>query len=201
MERIRNLVRSAMGAVARGLDKATGGKLSPNAVTLFGLFMHIPIALLIASGDYTFGALLLIVFGLFDTLDGQLARLQNRTTQFGMFLDSVTDRTKEVLIYTGLAYSFVALHESTLAIWAVAACGISLLISYTNAWGEAVTSGTKTHQTNKRFRAGIMSFDVRMVVLVVALLADKLAIGLIIIVGLGVITVIERVMIVKGRLR
>ena len=48
-------------------------------------------------------ALLLAVFGLFDTLDGELARLQGTESPQGAFLDSVTDRMKEILVYVGLA--------------------------------------------------------------------------------------------------
>src|SRR5690606_33290569 len=147
---------------ARGLNTATGGKLSPHFVTIFGLCMHFPIALLIASGDFISAAILLVVFGLFDTLDGALARIQNRESKTGMLLDSVTDRIKEILLYTSAAYYFASIHDAAVAVWAVAACGAALLVSYTNAWGEVVTAGTpKPKQTNQTFRGGIMSYDMR----------------------------------------
>jgi phosphatidylglycerophosphate synthase len=201
LETLRNAVRSVFARIARGLNNATGGKLSPNVITLFGLFMHLPIALLIASGDFVSAAIMLVIFGLFDTLDGALARVQNSTSKFGMLLDSVTDRMKEILIYIAIAYYFVSVHEPNFAIWAVAACGVSLLISYVNAWGEAVGKDTKpTHTTNKTFRTGIMSFDVRMFTIILGLAFDQLDIALVVIVALGSITAIERSVLTGRRL-
>jgi phosphatidylglycerophosphate synthase len=183
-----------MRHVARLLNKITGGRLSPNAVTLFGFAMHFPIAILIARGYFIYAALLLVVFGLFDTLDGQLAQLQNRTTKLGMLLDSVTDRMKEILIYTGIGSFFVWSGRPGFAIWAIAACGVSLLVSYCNAWGEVVTKDTKNqeHQTNKTFRGDFMTFDVRMFIIVVGLLANQLGLAVIIIATFSWITVFSR---------
>lgn len=203
MESLRSLVRSAMRVVARGLNKATDGKLSPNAVTVFGLFMHLPIALLIASGDLLSAAMMLAVFGLLDTLDGELARLQNRESKFGMFLDSVTDRIKEVLLYIGISYYFVSTHQPMFAVWAIAACGAALLVSYINAWGEVVSTSIKTSDTklNKTFRNGIMSFDVRMFVLVGGLAFDALVWVVPAVAFLSLITACQRIFLVSRKLK
>lgn len=194
LETIRNVVRRAMRQVARLLNKISGGHLSPNAITLFGFVMHIPIALLTARGYFIYAAVFLVVFGLFDTLDGQLAQLQNRSTKMGMLLDSVTDRMKEVIIYIGIGYFFVWSSHPNLAIWAIAACGASVLVSYINAWGEVVTKDVRHegHQTNKAFRSGLMTFDVRMFVIVVGLLANQLGPAIIIIAILSWFTAFDR---------
>jgi phosphatidylglycerophosphate synthase len=94
MDSGRTAVRSLARSVAKLLNSLSGGRLSPNSVTLFGFVMHIPIALLIARGYFIYGGIGLIIFGLFDTLDGELARLQERPSAWGMFLDSITDRMK-----------------------------------------------------------------------------------------------------------
>lgn len=202
MQSIRGVVRAVMTRVASGLNKVTRGQLSPHVITVVGVCMHVPIALLIASGDFITAGMLLIVFGLFDTLDGALARVQKSESRAGMLLDSVTDRIKEILLYVGIAYYFVSVYDPNVAIWAVAACGISLLVSYVNAWGEVVSSGvrTKEHQTNKKFRGGIMSFDVRMFTLVVGLLLNQVAITVIVITILAGYTVATRLIIVLRRL-
>jgi len=197
----RSLVRRGAEACARFLNAISGGKLSPNAITLFGFFMHIPIALLIARGYFIYAAILLIVFGLFDTLDGSLARLQNRSSKFGMLLDSVTDRMKEVLIYIGIGYYFVSFARPYYAVWAIAACGAGLLVSYINAWGEVVTKDLKeSHETNKAFRGGIMSFDVRMFTIVVGLLTGYIAPAVIIIAILSCLTALDRLSRISQRL-
>lgn len=198
---IRNLVRGFMKHIAVFVNKVTGGKLNPNTVTLFGFAMHIPIAALIAQGYFLYAAGLLIFFGLFDTLDGQLARLQNRSTAFGMLLDSVTDRMKEVLIYIGISYFFVWSGRPYMAVWAVAACGAGLLVSYINAWGEVVTKDIKEDaETNKSFRGGLMSFDVRMFTIVFGLAINQLAIAIIFITVLAWFTAFDRLIRISRRL-
>src|ERR1700712_190246 len=95
VDSIKLAVRKFMREIAKLLNHISGGRVTPNGVTWFGFAMHIPIALLIATDHLVWGGVLLIVFGLFDTLDGELARLQNRVTSNGGFLDASTDRFKE----------------------------------------------------------------------------------------------------------
>ncbi len=203
LDRCRKIVQRGALAIAKLLNSVSGGRLSPNAVTLFGFAMHLPIALLIARGYFIYAGLLLIVFGLFDTLDGQLARLQGRASNVGMFLDSVTDRMKEALLYVGIAYFFVWSGQPNMAVWAVAACGAGLLVSYINAWGEVVTKDIKNehHQTNKVFRGGIMSFDVRMFAIIVGLLFNQLPVAIVVIAILAWVTALQRVRMVMQKLR
>src|SRR5690606_13105417 len=104
LDQIRDAVRAPINQLAILLNKLSGGKLSPNAVTLFGLAMHVVIAYYIAQQRFVLAAILLLIFGLFDTLDGSLARLQKKDSSTGMLLDAVTDRMKEVLLYSGAAW-------------------------------------------------------------------------------------------------
>jgi phosphatidylglycerophosphate synthase len=176
---IRNSVRQAAGKVAHVLDKASKGRITPDMVTLFGLAMHVPTAVLIATDHPLWAAGFLIVFGLFDTLDGGLARLQDKASVRGMLLDASTDRFKEVMLYTGVAY-WAVYHggEPALAVWAVAACGASVCVSYVKAKGEAaVATGSKKipHATlNRMFADGLLTFEIRMAVLVAGLLFNQL---------------------------
>lgn len=191
----RSGVRSVMRMLAKGLDAVTGGHVSPNAITLTSLVAHIPIAWLIATWHNNWAALLLVIFGLFDALDGELARLQNSTSKRGMLLDSITDRVKEVILYIGIVYAFVYASRPTSAVWAVAALGFSLLVSYTNAWGEAVLGNDKSaaHQQNKTFRSGLLSFDLRITILVIGLLLNRLHVAVVVVALLAGVTVIQRI--------
>lgn len=181
IDNLRNQGKALMTQIARGLNKATGGKLSPAAITMTGFLMHFVIAWLIAQRRFVLAGVLLIFFGLFDALDGALARLQNTTSDKGMFLDSVTDKMKEVLLYTAAGYALVAAGKPYGAVWAVAAGTCALLVSYTNAWGEVALKDRQNHTKNKTFRTGLMTFDVRMLVLVIGLLFNQLLPVLIII--------------------
>ena len=179
---IKTTVRRYMHSFAQLLDKITKSKLTPNTVTLIGLFAHIPIAYLIATNSYILAAILLIIFGLFDTLDGELARLQHRSSDKGMLLDATTDRMKEVFLYTGAAYSLVFSAHPATAVLAVVALGASLCVSYVKAKGEAAVAARSKkiehHVLNRMFADGFLTFEVRMVVLILGLLTGYLAIAL-----------------------
>jgi CDP-diacylglycerol---glycerol-3-phosphate 3-phosphatidyltransferase len=198
----RKLVRSVMKSVARGLNKATNGEVTPNTITLIGLFTHLPIAWLIADQQNILAGVLLIVFGLLDTLDGELARLQGTSSMAGMLLDSATDRMKEVLLYCGVGFALVAQGKPYYAVWAVAACGASIVVSYVNAWGEVVLSkhGHGKHAVNKAFRGGLLSFEIRIFLLVVGLFANQLAVAVVVIAILSAFTALQRLGNVKQHL-
>lgn len=198
---IRNIIRGLIGQLAVILNHLSGGCISANVITITSLLTHIPIALLIAWGHNYWAAGLLLVFGLFDALDGAVARLQKTSSSRGMLLDSITDRIKEVLLYVGAAYYFVANNKAYFAVWAVATCGISLLVSYVNAWGEAVTTKSKTkHETNKSFRGGIMTYDVRLTFFFFGLLADRLYLVVVFIAATSILTALGRMRSLMQRL-
>lgn len=195
IDRTKQAVRSVLRVFAHVLNTVSGGKITPNDVTIFGLLMHIPIAWMIAMQHNYWAAALLVVFGLFDTLDGELARLQNRVSTSGRLLDSITDRIKEILLYTGAAYGIIAsTGRPNLAVWAVAACGCSLLTSYVNAAGDSVmiTQKSKPHASNKAFRGGLLPFEIRMFVLVLGLLSGRVTLAVIIIAIGAAVTAFSR---------
>lgn len=196
LDTVRDIVRSVVRRIAGGLNTLTGGHLHPNAVTITALIAHVPIAWVIAGQRYDLAAVLLVVFGLFDALDGALARVQQRESRLGMLLDSITDRMKEIIIYIGIAVALIRSGQSEAVVWAVAACGASLLVSYVNAWGEAVVagSGLPRHQVNQSFRSGLMSFDVRVAVIVAGLATGRLVAAIMAVALLSTLTAIWRVM-------
>lgn len=205
IEAIRTVIRRIMRSIAKALNTISGGKLSPNAVTLFGLLMHLPIAWLISEGYFGYAAGLLVIFSLFDAIDGELARLQKKSSATGMFVDSVADRMKEILIYCGLVSVLVTSGASkTTLIVLAAALGVSVLTSYLNAWGEVVLANftrSQDHQVNKTFRSGLLGFDIRMFLLVIGLASNKLAAIVWIILVLGSLTVFQRFLNITKTLR
>jgi len=179
---IRRGLRGMVRFIAPILNTLTGGKLTPNMVTITGLLAHIPIAWLIAMQHNIWAASLLFVFGLFDALDGELARLQKSANNSGMLLDATTDRMKEVLIYTGAAYAMVAMGYQYWAIWAVLACGGSLCVSYVKAKGETTVAGKiPASEANRLFQDGLMRFEVRMTLVFLGLLTNHLILAVVII--------------------
>ena len=207
IQKIKIFIRKLIAKVALYLDKTFGKKVTPNMVTYTGLIMHIPIALLIGTGNLLLAAVFLIIFGLFDTLDGELARLQKVDSVSGMFLDAATDRFKEVLIYMGIIYYLGTNHYSSIYLmFTILALGASMSVSFVKAKGEAAVASNKhneiKHQElNRMFSSGILSFEVRMVLLIIGLMFGLLIPVIILIAIFSTYTAFVRLMIIMEKLK
>lgn len=202
---IKVRVRGWFLHLAKWLDKSFGNKITPDGITYVGLLAHIPIAILIAQGHLIIGGLLLIVFGLFDTLDGALAKVRGSASAKGMFLDASTDRLKEAILYVGFVYFFV---DNNYAIWAplvaIIACGLSLSVSYVKAKGEAAIAtldkSISHEKLNRIFEDGIGSFEMRMALLVVGCLSGYPQYFIAIIIAMTMNTLVVRMRLISKAL-
>lgn len=175
MRKVKLVVRNVVDKIAYALNRATRGLITPNHVTWLALILHVPIALLIATNNLIIGGLLVIVVGLFDTLDGSLARLQGRVSNVGGLLDAVTDRLKELLIYAGIAYLLV---NQGAPLWTIpltmVACGLALTIPFIKSKGETfhAMSGKELAyaELNRVFGGGLLPYEVRISILAVGIL-------------------------------
>jgi CDP-diacylglycerol--glycerol-3-phosphate 3-phosphatidyltransferase len=122
--------------------------LTPNAVTTIGFVLNIGVAVIFIiggekgnRGDLTYigwaGALILFA-GLFDMLDGQVARLGNMKSTFGALYDSVLDRYSEQIMFFGICYYLVAHHYFLSSIFAFMALMGSMMVSYVRARAEGL---------------------------------------------------------------
>ncbi len=117
--------------------------LKPNMVTIFGLLGNIVAAYLLAIGEITWGGLFVLVFAPIDALDGTMARLRGETTRFGGFVDSVTDRYSEILVFGGLLIYFAMQSNIVATILCFVAATGSLMVSYTRARAESLNYEAK----------------------------------------------------------
>jgi CDP-diacylglycerol--glycerol-3-phosphate 3-phosphatidyltransferase len=170
--------------------------LTPNAVTCLGLLITIAAAVLI-SLNHAFAAGFVVLFaGLFDMLDGALARRTNKVTKFGGVLDSTLDRVSEAAVLIGIAVLYANRHST----WGVALAGITLissqLVSYIRAKAEAL---------NINCEIGIFTRPERVVILSVGLLLSKfdnvLLIALAIIAALSFFTAGQRLFFVRKKIK
>jgi len=122
--------------------------LTPNAVTSIGFVLNVGVAVIFIigaeegnRGDLTYigwaGALILFA-GLFDMLDGQVARLGNMKSTFGALYDSVLDRYSELIMYLGICYYLVGHHYFLSSIFAFVALMGSMMVSYVRARAEGL---------------------------------------------------------------
>ena len=117
--------------------------IRPNTITTIGTLVVLMSAVAFARGHVHWGGFLLLLSGVFDMLDGQVARDGGARTTFGAFYDSTLDRVGEAALFTGIAVYFLqggVSHERVpLAVIACfAALGGSLLVSYTRARAESL---------------------------------------------------------------
>lgn len=132
---LRARAQGILNTLAHGLG-ALG--LSPNALTLIGLGLMCVIGVVIAAGNFALAGVLIIVAGIFDALDGSLARLTNRVTRFGAFLDSTTDRFAEGALFLGMLYAFVQRGTIFVVYLIFLALLGSLMVSYARARAEGI---------------------------------------------------------------
>jgi CDP-diacylglycerol--glycerol-3-phosphate 3-phosphatidyltransferase len=122
--------------------------LTPNAVTTIGFILNVGVAVIFVigaeegnRGDLTYigwaGGLILFA-GLFDMLDGQVARLGNMKSTFGALYDSVLDRYSELIMYFGICYYLVGHHYFLSSIFAFIALIGSMMVSYVRARAEGL---------------------------------------------------------------
>jgi CDP-diacylglycerol---glycerol-3-phosphate 3-phosphatidyltransferase len=136
----RNLFKGIFEPIATFLTRLG---VYPNTITILGLIGHFIAAYFAAIGQMTIAGILLLIIAPFDFLDGMMARMRGESSRFGAFVDSVTDRYSELVIFGGLLYYFTQ-QSNWSAITAVylAASG-SILVSYIRARAESLKFDTK----------------------------------------------------------
>jgi CDP-diacylglycerol--glycerol-3-phosphate 3-phosphatidyltransferase len=122
--------------------------MTPNMATLLGLLLNAIAAGIIASGNLRLGGLMLLFAGLFDMVDGALARVRNQMTTFGAFLDSTLDRYSEGIVLLGVVLFALSIHISAVRTWIVILAYIaalsSLMVSYARARAEGLGMSLKS---------------------------------------------------------
>ncbi len=142
----------------------------------------LPLAYLLAKGHERVAGLLIIFVGLFDALDGALARMTGKVTPFGAFFDSTLDRFSEIALYLGLLYLYRGATLETVLIY-LTITG-SLMVSYTRARAEGLGVECKV---------GFFSRLERMAVLVVGLILEQTLLALIVLAIFSNLTALQRI--------
>ena len=168
--------------------------VTPNAITLMGLAVTAVSAVLIGFGWLLAGGLVLLFAGLFDILDGAVARATGRVNSYGAFLDSTTDRYAEVFTYIGLLVFFVLNgQQKLLPILVIASLSGSLLVSYARARAQSLGFACE---------GGLLARPERVIIIVIGLVvAPALTPALWILAVLTNVTAVQRVVIVWRQAR
>jgi CDP-diacylglycerol--glycerol-3-phosphate 3-phosphatidyltransferase len=133
----RRLASRSMSGLART-------RVTPNALTAAGVTLCAAAAVLVWLEYrhellfFWLGAIVFVVGSVLDILDGALARLSGKGTEFGAFLDSTTDRVSEGFVLGAIALVFSRDGDEIALGFAVAGIAGSFLVSYTRARAEAL---------------------------------------------------------------
>jgi CDP-diacylglycerol---glycerol-3-phosphate 3-phosphatidyltransferase len=166
--------------------------LMPNTITILGLLGNTVGAYFLAQGQMTVGGMIVLLMGPVDALDGTMARLRGEAGKFGAFVDSVTDRYSELVIFGGLLYYYAHQQEQWAAVAVFSAAAGSVLVSYVRARGQSLGWDTKV---------GILSRMERYLVLAPALILNYPLVGVWIIAVFANITAIQRIIDVRRQAR
>ena len=164
--------------------------LTPIAVTLIGVLGSSIAAFFVARGQVSLGGLIMLIAWPIDALDGTMARLRGEASDWGAFVDSVSDRYSELIILGALLYYF-AMHDQHLSeVATFAAAAGSVLVSYVKARAEAQSFSAKE---------GLLTRAERYLVLGPTLLFNIPAIGVWIIAVLANFTALQRIYYVRAQ--
>jgi CDP-diacylglycerol--glycerol-3-phosphate 3-phosphatidyltransferase len=158
-------------------------KIHPNVLTFLGLVINIGAAALLAVGQFRWAGVVIIGAGLFDMVDGRVARETNRVTRFGGFFDSVLDRYSDLALLVGLLVWYGSINRPSYVVLTAIAMTGSVMVSYARARAE---------NTIPMCKVGFMERPERVVLLIIGALFDKMAPVLWVVAVLSNITVIDR---------
>jgi CDP-diacylglycerol---glycerol-3-phosphate 3-phosphatidyltransferase len=158
-------------------------KINPNVLTFFGLVINMAAATFLAVGNFRTAGCVIIFAGLFDMVDGRVARETNRVTRFGAFFDSVLDRYSDIALLVGLLVYYGTINRSSYVVLTAIVMAASVMISYTRSRAENFIPTCKV---------GFLERPERIVLLIIGALFDRMAPVLWVIAVLGNLTVIHR---------
>jgi CDP-diacylglycerol--glycerol-3-phosphate 3-phosphatidyltransferase len=158
--------------------------INPNILTFTGVLISFWAAFEFGYGNFFRGGIVIILAGLFDMLDGEVARVTRSATEFGAFYDSVIDRYSDVIILQGLMVYYARQQMLGYVVLVGVVVMGAVLTSYTRARAESMISSCKV---------GFMERPERIVLLIIGALSNRMEAVLWVLAVLGNWTVFDRI--------
>ena len=169
------------------IDRIVGAlalsRIHPNVLTFLGLVINTWAAFLFAAGSFRWAGAVVILAGLFDMVDGRVARETNRVTRFGGFFDSVVDRYSDLALFMGLLVYYASINRFFYIVLTAIVMTGSVMVSYARARAEC---------TIPKCKVGFLERPERVVLIIIGALFDRMAPVLWVIAVLSNLTVIHR---------
>jgi CDP-diacylglycerol--glycerol-3-phosphate 3-phosphatidyltransferase len=180
-----------LNAIVRGLALT---RISPNVLTFIGLVINSVAAVLFGYANsqnyprlFLYAGLVIIGAGIFDMVDGRVARATNQVTTFGGFFDSVIDRYSDVALFFGLLVFYARENEFFYLVLVAFVMVSSVMVSYTRARAESLIGSCKV---------GFMERPERIVLVIIGALFSRfgaMAPVLWVLAVLSTVTIIHRI--------
>ena len=167
-------------------------RVRPDTLTVIGWTLALGAAVLFGLGYARVAGLVMLLGGLFDALDGAVARETNRMSSFGAFLDSTLDRLSEAAIFVGLMFFYAGANRPYEALLAGVAMTFSLLTSYARARAEGL---------NISCEVGLLERAGRVVILSLFSIAGLPTVGLALLAAGALVTTAQRILHVRRATR
>jgi len=132
-------------------------KVNPNIITVLG-FLITAAAAVILPQNMKLGGIIILCGGLFDMLDGVIARVNGRATDFGAFLDSVLDRYSDSFLLLGFTWYFFKEGSTSGMLLSLGTMVGALIISYAKARAEGLGKSCHTGLMERPERIILMAF-------------------------------------------
>ncbi len=180
------LVGRIFGPIINGIVSALAlSRVHPNVLTFIGLLINIWAAFLFAAGKFRWAGVVVIGAGLFDMVDGRVARETNRVTRFGGFFDSVLDRYSDLAVLVGLLVFYASINRFFYVVLTAIVMTGTVMVSYTRARAENIIP---------RCKVGFLERPERVVLVIIGALLNRMAPVLWVIAVFSNITVISRML-------
>ena len=178
------LIGDACGAIIDRIVRWLAlSRIHPNVLTFLGLVINIWAAFLLARGSFRSAAAVVIGAGLFDMVDGRVARATDRVTRFGGFFDSVLDRYSDLALFMGLLVYYASINRFFYIVLTAIVMTGSVMVSYVRARAEC---------TIPKCKVGFLERPERVVLIIIGALFNRMAAVLWVIAVLSNLTVIHR---------
>lgn len=185
----KEALRSLLEPLVRAL---TALRVRPDTLTALGWVFSTAAAVLFGTGYIKLAGGVVLLAGLFDVLDGAVARQTNQMSAFGAFLDSTLDRFSESAVFVGILFFYATSGAPYEVLLAGAAMSFSLLTSYARARAEGLGIECKV---------GLVERPERVFLIAGSSLLGFLTVGVGLVAAGALITTVQRVLYVRRRTR
>jgi CDP-diacylglycerol---glycerol-3-phosphate 3-phosphatidyltransferase len=158
--------------------------IHPNTLTLIGVLVNVVAAVELGRDHFVIAGIIMIVANIFDFIDGKVAHITGKVSQFGAFWDSTLDRFSDIALFLGLIYLYADLRRTDYVMVASLAMMFSIMTSYARARAESLI---------QKCKVGFMERPERIVLFMIGAFTDRMGAVLWVILVLSIFTVADRI--------